>query len=1041
MPDQPRITFQLTARDANRLEVRVAAPGGETRGETALPDPALLDELTANQQTGRIPAALVEKTGKALYATLVSEAVDELVIDTLNDAIRASVPLVFELRFDPDQIALTQYPWEMIQNGQGQYLIRDGLVDLTRYITYPQPPPSFDPSIMGLPLFRVICTPGRLPPLTSGALAIKPIDTLEHASFDDFMRKLLIDRLKLWGLHFDGHGALAQQCANCDTLNGPADAECWSCHKPLIGARKVGALAFEKDGDVAWIAASEFGSVLYNAHARLALLLACETAKVGNKIVFSGLAPGLLLAGVPAVIGMQYPILDTFAGSFANEFYGSLVKDNDILAAMRVARRMNMLDAWYSPALYLRRQPTPQEVSKQAVYLTRNIDTAAPAQVSAGAVFLTRLWIRRPETKPLSAAKLRAELDIPKNVPVKQAKGEAEVKFEPVEGRKLRRGEVDVKLSSKDWDVTPDLMKLFIDETLDAPPAIFTVRAKTVGKQPLIFSVMQDGGVIHTVTHIVEALGDQNAAAALPEVTEHSGAVNLTDDKRAAAVAGVGAGVAGEIPKMAEPPAPPPPPKPAPAAAPTSPPAPLPEGEGSIFYPLEEETPAMGGAPDWLDDTQTGEQTPREEQPRLDPDDTEVAKPPAPRAAAPGGALADRLLSETERSSPTGKYDIDRTKTGGKAPAAAPGGDLADRMLEETERSSRTEKFEFDPSKVADKAPATAPGYQQSPAQAPAARAPVAAPAAMPQTKGGARLGPILIIGGLGIAAIVIGALIMFGGLFNPPPAPPKPADTLGPSAPALVWPVAGEKVECQPETILRWQDPGDPSGVREYAVELDRWAGDHWENATIASPRVEELPVRFDCANIQEERYRWRAQAIDNAGNRGEFSPHEEFLVYASGSPVINATELPTAPPVVLTPPAFGSVEILNINQAYQLGGYDYGNFCGDSTIHQLQLAVTIIDPDGFQDVTVEAHYTLENSDHVPVGQEFTLRMDTQGDGYYETAIDIPRAATSVKYSSGAGEIRLYLVAMDSLGVPVYFPNDIKEGMAAPIYEGCVPG
>src|SRR6185436_18331166 len=112
--------------------------------------------------------------------------------------------------------------------------------------------------------------------------------------------------------------------------------------------------------------------------------------------------------------------------------------------------RMNMLDAWYSPALYLRRQPSQAEVARQAVYLTRNIDTAAPAKVSAGATFLTRLWIRRPEIKPLSAAKLRAELDIPKDIPVKQAKGEAEVKFEPVAGRKLRRGEVEVKVSTKD---------------------------------------------------------------------------------------------------------------------------------------------------------------------------------------------------------------------------------------------------------------------------------------------------------------------------------------------------------------------------------------------------------------------------------------------------------------------------------------------------------------------------------------------------------------------------------------------------------------
>ena len=105
MPDQPKISFQLTQRDAKRLEVRVSAPGGETRGETDLPDASLLDELTtASASTGKLPGALAEKAGKALYNTLVSESVDELVIDTLNDAIRANAPVLFELRFDADQI-------------------------------------------------------------------------------------------------------------------------------------------------------------------------------------------------------------------------------------------------------------------------------------------------------------------------------------------------------------------------------------------------------------------------------------------------------------------------------------------------------------------------------------------------------------------------------------------------------------------------------------------------------------------------------------------------------------------------------------------------------------------------------------------------------------------------------------------------------------------------------------------------------------------------------------------------------------------------
>ncbi|MBN1427942.1 MAG: CHAT domain-containing protein [Anaerolineae bacterium] len=527
MSGELKVTFQMTIREGQRLETHVTAPGGETTGETSLPPKDALDEL-ALADPARLSAVLVERVGEALYRTLVCEAVDELVLDTLTDALRAGRPAQFELRFAPDQIALAGYPWEMIRNAQGQFLVRDGLIDLTRYITYPQPPPTFDKSIQGLPLFRLISQPSSLPPITSIDLKFKPQETLAHATFEGFTRRLLIDRLALWGLQFDGHGTLAFQCLKCDSLNGPNALTCRNCGESLAGARHIGALAFEKEGDVHWIPTGEFGSVLYNAHVQLAMLLACETSRVGNTLVFSGLAPGLLLAGVPAVIGMQFPVRDDFANGFANEFYAALSQNNDVLAALRIARRMNVLGAWYSPTLYLRHKPDVDEQKVGTTYLRRNIDTAAPARVQPGVDFLARLWIRRPETKPLSASRLRQELDISKEIPVCRNKGEAEVKFEPVEGRKLRRGEVEVQMTSPTCDVKPEeRIKLFIDESLDAPPAIFTARARQSGRVPLIFNVWQDGGQIHTVVHHIEV--SDAMTTAIDEIATHSQPVDVDD--------------------------------------------------------------------------------------------------------------------------------------------------------------------------------------------------------------------------------------------------------------------------------------------------------------------------------------------------------------------------------------------------------------------------------------------------------------------------------------------------------------------------------
>jgi len=530
MPDQPKITFQLTAQDSQQLEVRVQTSEGEARGQSTMPAPALADMLAEKSAQGTMNAKLVDRIGAVLYKVLIGPEVDELVLNVLHDARQAGVPLLFELRFDPDQVALTRYPWEMICNPDGEFLVRDGTVDLTRYVTYPQPPPTFDDSIKGLPLFRVISSPTTLPFLSTPPLGINPIETLEHASFEAFSQRLLIDRLQLWGLHFDGHGALALQCARCDSLNGPADTKCWKCGKSLANSNTVGALAFENNGDVAWVPAQEFGSVLYNSHARLAMLLACETAKVGNKVIFSGLAPGLVLAGVPAVIGMQYPVLDTFAASFAHQFYLTLMKDNDIVAALRVARRMNVLDAWYSPALYLRRQPTEQEAAKQAVYQTCHIDTATPTRAVVGLPFLVRLWIRRPTTKPVSARRLRPELNVPDGIPVRQITGGAEVKFDPVTGRELRRGNLEIQLTSTSADVTPDKVELFIDEALDAPPAIFTVKAKQVGNIALVFNTYQDGGLIHSITHIIQGLPEPGTTP--PDIKTHTVIIKKEKDKK-----------------------------------------------------------------------------------------------------------------------------------------------------------------------------------------------------------------------------------------------------------------------------------------------------------------------------------------------------------------------------------------------------------------------------------------------------------------------------------------------------------------------------
>lgn len=499
--DKLKLVFQLTEQDKH-LEVRAVGQGGEGKSETALPPHTLLSQLI-EYAPAHPPLPILESVGKSLYQCLMVGDVAKLASDVIQKGLVLGRPVQFELRFDANQNLLTRYPWELITDDLGRFLVYEGLVDITRYINYPQPPPKFNSMFHEGMLLRVISLPSNLSATTAINLVMDRVETIPHATFESLLRKLLIERTMWWGLQFEGFGTLVSQCRRCGAVSISDAQLCNKCQSPLSDTEQISALAFERSNGTDWISTKEFGEVLYNAGIYLALLSASETKQVGNRFIFNGLAPSLILAGVPAVIGMQYPVSDDFTSNFFNNFYRGLLKEDDILTALRAARK-NTHGTWYSPVLYLRHQEiaTVDEPIK-STYYTRNIDTAVPSEVKAGDPFLVRLWIRRPEAKPLTLERLSIELGLLGSTRIETREAEADIKFEPIAGKKLRRAEVEVKLNAIHCDVTPGSIKLFVDERLDAPPAIFTVQAKQVGQLSLLFSVWQDDGQIVSVVHHV----------------------------------------------------------------------------------------------------------------------------------------------------------------------------------------------------------------------------------------------------------------------------------------------------------------------------------------------------------------------------------------------------------------------------------------------------------------------------------------------------------------------------------------------------------
>ena len=138
--------------------------------------------------------------------------------------------------------------------------------------------------------------------------------------------------------HFDGHGAFERKMSD---LPGVYSG--------------VGYLALDDQ----FVDAEQLGVNLRGNGVRLALLGGCETGRRDGVSVWSGIAPALVKAEIPAVVANQYSIRDKTAIAFSRHFYRALVGGLPIERAV-CAGRIAAYNAdkngrdWGVPVLYLR---------------------------------------------------------------------------------------------------------------------------------------------------------------------------------------------------------------------------------------------------------------------------------------------------------------------------------------------------------------------------------------------------------------------------------------------------------------------------------------------------------------------------------------------------------------------------------------------------------------------------------------------------------------------------------------------------------------
>ena len=337
-----RTTFTFRADTLVDLEpqwlLERAVPRGVAPG-------VLRGELTPAQAK---QAQKLADYGQRLYGFLFGDGRDLEAFCKYNDAYRSQARLTLALHGNAAQ--LWRLPWEYLHDGDA-FLALNGRFLLSRK---PYGLGKLAPATVPLPLrlLVVVSAPDDQPALDTeeeigviqealdeavraGRVTVEYLDDATLPAIGAALR-----RVQPHVIHYTGHGVF----------------------KPKRGRSY---LALERDDGRAELAGiDDLKPYLADARGdlRLVVLSACQSAQTGSVDAFGGVATGLLNEEVPAVLAMQFSILDNSAIQLARAFYAALAEGRTPAEATQRAR-VALRDFaagpgydWGVPALYLRAQ-------------------------------------------------------------------------------------------------------------------------------------------------------------------------------------------------------------------------------------------------------------------------------------------------------------------------------------------------------------------------------------------------------------------------------------------------------------------------------------------------------------------------------------------------------------------------------------------------------------------------------------------------------------------------------------------------------------
>jgi len=312
--------------------------------------------------------AQAQDFGQGLFNTIFQGEVLGLLRRSIDEANRQELNLRISLRLG-DLPGLSELPWEYLYDPTTSAFL--SLRDETPLLRYIEVPVPSRPLAVTLPMriLVFISSPQDYPSLevevewsnlqralaglqTQGLVAVERVD---QATLDELQQQL--NRAEYHVFHFIGHGGFDEET-------------------------REGVLVFEDEANNGRLVSAQLLTTMLGTERHtlvLAVLNACEGARVEQGNPFGGVAQSLVRMGIPAVLANQAPITDQAAAILARTFYQSLAQGLPVDTALVEARKSIYTGGfkieWGIPALFLRSASDGRIFDPQILDVNKVINT------------------------------------------------------------------------------------------------------------------------------------------------------------------------------------------------------------------------------------------------------------------------------------------------------------------------------------------------------------------------------------------------------------------------------------------------------------------------------------------------------------------------------------------------------------------------------------------------------------------------------------------------------------------------------------------